>query len=111
MDTVILADPEVGGIDSGIERPLLVIASRLDDPDILQLLAALFRKLNALLGFLPAFPEVIAVLHERTEEIPVLGSEHARTTALIEHSIENATALQTGCLNLPVLAVSRGEEI
>src|SRR5579884_1655419 len=88
MDTVILADPEVGGIDSGIERPLLVIASRLDDPDILQLLAALFWELDALLGFLPAFPEVIAVLHEGAEEITVLGSEHARATALIEHGIK-----------------------
>src|SRR5579883_911845 len=90
---IIVADPETRGINPYIERARFALASRLDDPDVLQLLPALRRKLNAAFRLLPGLTCVVAIAQERAEEIAILGCKQAAALALIKDRVIDAASL------------------
>src|SRR5262249_37898414 len=72
VDAVVGGGPEAGWVDAHVQRAWLTLPSRLDDPDVLQLLVALLGELDAALGLAPCLAEVIAVAQKGPEKITIV---------------------------------------
>jgi hypothetical protein len=86
----IRALPETGGINAHIEDIRLIRTPGLNDPDIDELAAGVFGKLNALFRLLPRRPKVIAVFQKGPKEVAVVrGKDTWVSTSLVEDRVED----------------------
>src|SRR5881275_568103 len=88
------AHPETCRIDAGVDCLWLVLTAGLNDPDVLELLAAVLGKLDALLRLLPRLSQVVAVAHEGAKEGAVVGGEHAPSVSAVQRRVVHARVLQ-----------------
>src|SRR5258708_38867164 len=74
-NAAIAADPQAGGIDARADYSWFNGATRFDDPDIREFLAAALGKLDAALWLLPRDPQSLAVMQEGTQEQTLFGRQ------------------------------------
>src|SRR5579863_982324 len=110
VQTIVIADPEAGRVNADIDGSRFAGPSWFNNPDVVELFAAVLWKLNTALRFLPGLPEVITETQVRAEKVAVFCREQALTTALVKGGIENTTTFQHRSLDFPGCTVAGSQK-
>src|SRR5579872_303011 len=110
VQAIVIADPEAGRVNANIDRSRLAGTTWFNNPDVVQLFAAILWKLDPALWLLPRLAKVIAETQIGTEKVAVFSREQPPTTTLVKSGIEDAATLQHWSLNLPSFAVGGSQK-